>query len=32
MIWTVFGAGFLWWPRVKRILAPLRPTSQLGWK
>jgi hypothetical protein len=25
VIWTVFGAGFLWWPRVKRILATLRP-------
>jgi hypothetical protein len=25
VIWTVFGAGFLWWPRVKRAVAPLRP-------
>jgi hypothetical protein len=25
VIWTVFGAGFLWWPRIKRIVAPLRP-------
>jgi hypothetical protein len=25
VIWTVFGAGFLWWSRVKRAVAPLRP-------
>jgi hypothetical protein len=25
VIWTVFGAGFLWWPQVKRVLAGLRP-------
>jgi hypothetical protein len=25
VIWTLFGAGFLWWPRIKRVLAGLRP-------